>query len=86
MKAASLHSIYENKQYLIARHGDRISDGYFKRERECGGGRGSYAPRPLQVIKAQPSCLAICQNKVNIGILILASSWLNILLWLLLKY
>lgn len=31
-------------------------------------------PKHLQVIKAQSSCFAICQNKVNIGILKLASN------------
>lgn len=85
MKTALIHSIYEHKQLSIATHRDKISNGYFKHQRESGGGR-SYVPKPLQVIKVQSSCFTICQNKVNIGILTLASSRLNILLWLLLKY
>lgn len=85
IKATSIHSTYENKHHSIARHGDKINNGYFKHER-VGVGRGSNVPKPLRVIKVQLWCFAICQNKVNTAILILASSWLNILLWLLLKY
>lgn len=62
----------------------KTSSGYFKRARE--GRQGELCAKALRVIKVQSSCLAICQNKVNIGILVLASSRLNILLWLLLKY
>lgn len=54
--------------------------------RDRVGAGGNYAPKPLQAMKAQSSCFAVCQNKVNIGILTLASPRLNILLWLLLKY